>query len=189
MISHLLKSIDEPRYLEIGCRGNTTFNTIPALTKVGVDPVSGGTHRETSDEFFAKNQSTFNLIFIDGLHLYDQVHRDLENSLSCIEIGGYIVLHDMLPLNWREEFVPQFNRRAWTGDVWKVAFELIDTKDIDFQIILVDHGVGVIKVKKKGIELQNSASFLFDKRFKYLFENISKLPLKSFENFLKKDFG
>ena len=39
---------------------------------VGVDPLLGGTHRMTSDAFFAANADAFDLIFIDGLH---QVRR------------------------------------------------------------------------------------------------------------------
>ena len=41
-------------YLEIGCFNNELFNYINCRKKVGVDPYSGGTIRETSDVFFFK---------------------------------------------------------------------------------------------------------------------------------------
>jgi hypothetical protein len=59
-------------YLEIGCQGNNLFDSVPATNKVGVDPVAGGTVRKTSDDFFRENQQKFDVIFIDGLHTYEQ---------------------------------------------------------------------------------------------------------------------
>ena len=59
---------DNPDYLEIGCADNELFDSVIAASKTGVDPASGGTHRETSDSFFASNTKTFDVVFIDGLH-------------------------------------------------------------------------------------------------------------------------
>ena len=39
-------------YLEIGCDKNQSFSKIIVNNKVGVDPISGGTIRSTSDDFF-----------------------------------------------------------------------------------------------------------------------------------------
>ena len=38
----------------------------------------------SSDEFFLKNKDQFDIIFIDGLHVYEQVKRDIENSLIVL---------------------------------------------------------------------------------------------------------
>jgi predicted O-methyltransferase YrrM len=62
---------------------------------IGVDPNQGVTLRMTSDEFFAANQFTFDIVFIDGLH--DQVAKDIENSLRVLNPGGIIVMHDCNP--------------------------------------------------------------------------------------------
>ena len=67
-------------YLEIGTFHNELFNHINCDTKVGVDPVSGGTIRKTSDQFFKDNIQKFDCIFIDGLHYYSQVKKDIQNS-------------------------------------------------------------------------------------------------------------
>jgi len=37
----------------------------------------------------------------------------------------------------------------WTGEVWKVAIELAKTEGIEFYVINADHGVGILKKKKK----------------------------------------
>ena len=47
------------------------FSKIKIKIKIGVDPVSGENIRETSDNFFKKNNVKFDIIFIDGLHEYD----------------------------------------------------------------------------------------------------------------------
>ena len=76
-------------YLEIGCANNDLFDAVMAGRKVGVDPLRGGTHRLTSDVFFAGcGGEPFDVVFIDGLHLYDQVRRDLDGALGVLKPGG-----------------------------------------------------------------------------------------------------
>ena len=36
----------------------------------------------------------------------------------------------------------------WTGDVWKHAFELASSDDIDFRIIKADYGLGILRLRK-----------------------------------------
>ena len=84
-------------YLEIGVAGNHVFNSIPLkmTNKFGVDPSTGGNYRMTSDEFFEKNKNLkFDVIFIDGLHHYDQCQRDCINSMNILNPGGIIFLHE-----------------------------------------------------------------------------------------------
>ena len=73
-----------PMYLEIGCDQNDVFNSIPVIhsNKIGVDPNSGGSHKMTSDDFFKQNDKSFDVIFIDGLHTYEQTQKDIINSLK-----------------------------------------------------------------------------------------------------------
>lgn len=130
-------------YLEIGCFQDECFSRIQAPRKVGVDPVSGGTVRGTSDEFFATNGETFDLVFIDGLHLAEQVLKDVENSLRVLRPDGVIVLHDCLPL----DAVAQYRQQSsvvWNGDVWKAFVEIRRWPDVDAATCLIDHGLGVV---------------------------------------------
>jgi hypothetical protein len=104
----------------------------------------------TSDQFFSENpDKKFDVVFIDGLHHYDQCQRDIINSLKCLKDNGVILIHDMIPTNSLVEYIP---RRAinshWTGDVWKCAVEIQNSQNLDFVIANCDCGVGILKPKK-----------------------------------------
>ena len=54
LIQHIINKYNFQNYLEIGCDKDQSFSKIKIKNKVGVDPISGGTLRCTSDEFFKK---------------------------------------------------------------------------------------------------------------------------------------
>lgn len=182
-IVNLLLSADPgAAYLEIGCASNQLFDAVMAKDKIGVDPVSGGTHRQTSDEFFAGNgERRFDVVFIDGLHVYGQVRRDLVNALAAVRSGGWVALHDMLPRDWVEEHVPQISTSRWTGDGWKVAFELLQGRDLDFRIIAADHGVGVVKVLGDNPGIPDLRAALEPLRFRDFHRRLPELPVVDFD--------
>jgi hypothetical protein len=183
VVNMLLNTFEDPVYLEIGCATNALFNAVPTLKKIGVDPVRGGNVRKTSDDFFLSNEILFDVVFIDGLHVYSQVRRDVINSLKFLrQGGGWIALHDMLPRNWIEHHVPIVSYNSWTGDVWKVAFELIETEGIEFKILKIDHGVGIIKVIDPNATLKNLEHLLLDKEFSYYCNNIDQLPIVTWDD-------
>jgi Methyltransferase domain len=177
VVNLLLSRYKRPTYLEIGCASNSLFDSVPALDKTGVDPSAGGNVRATSDEFFASNNVYFDVVFIDGLHTYEQVRKDVINSLKYLNQGGWIALHDMLPRSWVEQHVPVATMKAWTGNVWKLAFELLQTEGIEFKILKIDYGVGVIKVINADVALRDLTAELADKDFSFYYDNVSKLPI------------
>ncbi len=176
-VNLLLSKFDDPIYLEIGCADNALFDSVSCTKKVGVDPASGGTMKMTSDEFFFQNETEFDVIFIDGLHTYEQVRRDVINALKFSHVNSWIALHDMLPRNWVEHHVPCISHGAWTGDVWKVAFELSKTEGIDFKILKIDRGVGIFKVIKKDVVMADFTKELRGQEFSYFYENLNSLPV------------
>ena len=182
VVNLLLNRFKNPAYLEIGCASNALFNSVPSLQKTGVDPASGGNVRKTSDDFFATNSQRFDVIFIDGLHTYEQVRRDVINSIKAINYGGWIALHDMLPRNSIEHHVPIVSQGAWTGDVWKVAFELVKTGGVEFKILKIDHGVGVIKVLNRNAELKDFREELTFKEVDFYYDNLKELPIVEWDD-------
>jgi hypothetical protein len=175
----LLKFNKNAKYLEIGCAGNSLFNSIPLENKVGVDPESGGTIKTTSDVFFSTNEEIFDVVFIDGLHEYHQVQRDFENALKSIPVGGVICFHDMMPRNWVEANIPAIHDGSWTGDVWKISFELIKSKGIEFRIIPIDHGIGIVKKVSKSAILAKDNKNLDGRGYSFFLDNFDNLPVAS----------
>jgi len=115
----------------------------------------------TSDTFFLKNKKTFDIIFIDGLHIYDQVKRDVLNSIKVLNKNGLILLHDCLPRKISEQHVPRM-RNLWTGDVWKVIVDLRTNKNLDTYTLIADMGIGIVLKRK------NRNLLKLDKEFKKL---------------------
>ena len=146
-------------YLEIGCFSNELFNSVSIDHKIGVDPVSGGNIKKTSDEYFRENKKKFDIIFIDGLHHYEQVKRDIENSLNFLNPQGVILLHDCLPSTVFDQAVPRCTYK-WNGDVWKAIVEARCRDDIDTYTCFADQGIGLIlKRKNKNILSLNCNNF------------------------------
>jgi hypothetical protein len=55
--------------------------------------------RKTSDEAHSELKNEFyDFVYIDGLHTYDQVKKDIANYLPKIKKGGYIGGHDYHPV-------------------------------------------------------------------------------------------
>ena len=164
IINKIIKNKKFKSYLEIGCQNDVNFSRIIIDNKIGVDPQSGGTHRMTSDEFFIQNKDTFDLIFIDGLHIYEQVIKDIDNSLKVLKENGIILIHDCLPAKIWHQTIPQ-THTSWNGDVWKSIVNLRTRKEIDTYTIKADQGLGLIlKRKNKDIlvhDIQNFKKLFF----------------------------
>lgn len=144
LINYLIEIKDYSSYLEIGCDQNQLFSKIKIKNKLGVDPVSGGNIRKTSDEFFKNNIEKFDIVFIDGLHHYHQVKRDILNSLKFLNNDGIILVHDCLPDSLSKQAVPRY-KMSWNGDVWKAIVDLRQDGNLEIYTLKIDQGIGVIK--------------------------------------------
>ena len=72
----------------------------------------------SSDEAFKKIKIKFDLIYIDGNHLYEFVLKDILNSINCLNKNGIIVCDD-------------FNSKGWWKDgVTKAVNEIIQKKKL-----------------------------------------------------------
>ena len=144
--------------------------------KVGVDPVSGGNVRSTSDAFFEKNSDFFDLIFIDGLHEYSQVKKDIINSLKILNPKGIILIHDCMPLSYLDQAIPR-GQRKWNGDVWKSIVELRARKDVFTCVGCFDQGIGMILKRKNDqvLKLSEDNNFRFkDLSYENYYHNFDK---------------
>lgn len=134
-------------YLEIGCHNGACFENINAGYKVGIEPdksKTSGTLAITSDEFFRINKLKFDLVFIDGLHLKEQVERDVTNALKFLNKNGIIILHDCNPSSEERQHVPQISD-GWNGDVWKCVVNLRSWPILDVHVVDADQGLGIVR--------------------------------------------
>lgn len=180
IINFLLDTFNtKTTYLEIGVRFvEDNFDKILANKKYSVDP--GFENRNnpvdfklTSDAFFnklSKNEILsrdikFDVIFIDGLHLAEQVERDIENALHFIKDDGFLVLHDCNPpTNFHASEYYQYRKSPsldnWNGTTWKAFFKYRLKDNLYSCCIDTDWGIGIIsKTKKLGMKSTVSNPF------------------------------
>ena len=172
-------------YLEIGCFNDDNFNKIKIKKKIGVDPVSGGNVRKTSDEYFSNCKDTFDIIFIDGLHHFEQVKRDILNSLKILNDGGVILVHDCLPNKVRDQMVPR-SHEHWNGDVWKSIVEFRTMENIDTYVCFADEGLGLILKRKNKNKLNLHIKNFKNLKFSDFFTNYkSYMNIISYKDIFK----
>jgi len=153
LIEYLVKKNNYSKYLEIGCDQNQLFSRVKVQNKIGVDPYSGGNIRLTSDNFFLQNKNKFDIVFIDGLHKYEQVKKDILNSIKCLTENGIILVHDCLPDSLGKQAVPRYKMK-WNGDVWKAIVDLRQNEDLEIYTCEIDQGIGIIQKKKNSSVLK-----------------------------------
>jgi len=144
LIQSIINRFGYLSYLEIGYDDNYTFDRVIIEHKIGIDPTKGGTYRTTSNNFFAVNEEKFDLVFIDGLHVSEQVDLDIQNSLKVLNDNGTIILHDCNPRK-EENQRPYKINLEWNGDVWKSFVKVRANPDLDSAVGDFDWGCGVIR--------------------------------------------
>ena len=186
LIQYIINKYDFENYLEIGCDKDQSFSKIKIKNKVGVDPVSGGTIRSTSDEFFLNNKNKFDIIFIDGLHHYKQVLMDIKKSIKILNNGGFILVHDCLPKSLAHQAVPRY-RGYWNGDVWKSIVELRTKNDLDIITCQIDFGVSIIRLNpnKSLLKIDNAINFKKLKFKDYYYNYKTYMNIKTYSETLK----
>ncbi len=147
LINDLIEKNGYKSYLEIGTGGGINFKEVDCEHKIGVDPNNPATFQQTSDDFFATNQETFDIIFVDGLHIAKQVEKDMANSLKILKKGGVIVVHDCLP-EIEERQQPVRITKNWQGDVWKAVVSMA-RKHRKMKLLEIETGIVLLWPGKK----------------------------------------
>ena len=165
-------------FLEIGIHVGNTWKRIKCDRKVGVDNdvlfMDEGILELTSDMYFkcleyankngcsfigstvmdlplvpfTVNPLTFDIVFIDGLHTAEQVHRDFTNAVKVLNPGGCIVFHDCNPPTeahgtpepsvWKTNKDTGEKYFVWCGTVWQFVAGVCMDLTVDS-----DWGVGI----------------------------------------------
>jgi hypothetical protein len=181
-------------YLEIGVKKGKLFLQVRAPRKLAVDPLLrvprkrkwkailkyppnlfNEYHEMTSDKFFKvisgriREIGGLDVVFIDGLHTYEQTWKDVSNALDYLNPNGVILMHDCSPAS-EAQATPAHSREhvdeikavprgeAWSGDVWKTIVRLrSERSNLNVSVLDCDHGIGVIRIEKPEAALSFSA--------------------------------
>lgn len=135
-VNTLLAGNADARYLEIGLDRGYTFEDVEAAHRWGVDPqpqfvvgdLPSGTQvfAMTSDAFFEAltPDARFDLVFVDGLHVFRQAYRDVVHALRHIAPTGIVLVDDVVPIDEvsalpdLDESLRERRRRGWQGTPW-----------------------------------------------------------------------
>ncbi|MFC1527264.1 class I SAM-dependent methyltransferase [Candidatus Neomarinimicrobiota bacterium] len=101
-------------------------------------------------------ENGLDIVFVDGLHTYEQSLIDVQNALKYLNPGGVIIMHDCNPKDEISAYpgnslheVNQLNLKGWTnewcGDVWKTIADLrSERSDLYIFVLDCDCGLGII---------------------------------------------
>ena len=171
--NHINSEIDSyglTKMLEIGSDLGLLVESISIKSIFAVDPVRNYKipfkfrhikfFEMTSDEFFKNSSEDFDLIYIDGLHTYEQSFNDLINSIGRLRSGGpsLIYLDDVLPndefsclenpydtFEGRKKLHGHLNDLSWMGSVYKII-PLLAECDLSYSTLNLD-GKYVTRIK------------------------------------------
>jgi len=194
LINYLIKKNNFKTYLEIGYQHGINYSNICIENKTTIDPYPSVTlnnlqmenkiyvdkdinlYLTTSNTFFETFDHKYDIIFIDGLHTYEQVKLDFENSIKSLNENGLIVLHDMNPIDvfhegriitGRERSKSFADGGQWNGDCYKLAIDMYNGK-YDYEYFTVDIDQGCMIVSKK---LRNASKNNIEKSYDALLSN------------------
>lgn len=205
--NHINSEIDShglTKMLEIGSDLGLLVESIYINSIFAVDPVRNYKipfkfrhikfFEMTSDEFFKNSSEDFDLIYIDGLHTFEQSFNDLINSMGRLRSGGpsLIYLDDVLPndefsclenpydtFEGRKKLHGHLNDLSWMGSVYKII-PLLAECDLSYSTLNLD-GKYVTRIKFD----QSSNSNIVDLKRKLLAAKESM----NLENFSFKDIN
>ena len=132
-------------YLEIGVQAGGSLN-LAKCDAIGIDPYplvgprgQQTIHAMTSDDFFAGNPDLprLDLVFIDGMHLFECALRDFMNVQMYTLPSTVVVFDDVLPYN--EAIAAREQPPGdWTGDVWKMVEILGEETSLETRLVGVE---------------------------------------------------
>lgn len=144
-LSELHNRLAPRTYLEVGTESGASL-AVAACDAIAVDPQfkldlsATGDRKRTfffqmaSDAFFATENAgallgrPLDMVFLDGMHRFEFLLRDLAGAEAACHPRSLILLHDCVPLNSRmacRRWLPggpaeRETAGFWTGDVWKI---------------------------------------------------------------------
>jgi len=149
MLRKIHTLLQPSNYLEIGVQTGKSL-ALARCPSIGVDPMpqirmalgpSTQVVRATSDDFFKSHadhliKAPLDLVFIDGMHLFEYALRDFINTEKYSDANTVVVIDDIFPAHPAQAERDR-RTRAWTGDVWKLVVTLQQHRP-DLNLLMLD---------------------------------------------------
>lgn len=149
------------KYLEIGYGDGVNYSRIYADSKNVCDPFMTISCKACRDKIKMKSEDYLNtcisqrirydVIFIDGSHVYEDIKKDFELAMQAINPDGVIIFHDVNPATeWHTRDVSEFKEgEEWCGGAWRAFIEACyevqkSGKKALSYAIGDDYGIGII---------------------------------------------
>ena len=218
VVQQLLSLYKFSNYLEIGVNRGVTFREVVAKRKVAVDPEflfdvpesnkNDAYYEVTSDEYFGNTElkETFNVVYLDGLHTFEQTLRDFTNAIEVISNNGCILIDDIRPNSYHASLPSQKlgvllrtklglgdKDKSWMGDTYRLLF-FIQTFFQQYSYATVADNHGQLVVWKKLRPVSKIVERKVEELGRYPFESIvleegafNTMPMSEIIALIKKD--
>lgn len=210
VVQAVLDCFKEPTYLEVGVFQGRTFHQLKATHKVAVDPAfrfdvdaaraenpDAEYHGVPSDAYFAGAKGRmFDVIFLDGLHTFEQTLRDLMNALVHLADGGVVIVDDVKPSSYGAS-LPRLDKIRvvkaalnenldWMGDVYRLVY-FIDTfmPAYSYATVEENHGQLVMWRAPRQPVTERSVESVARKTFADLLHELDVLKIKPLAQILR----
>lgn len=210
VIQAVLDCFESPAYLEVGVFHGQTFHKLEAAEKVAVDPnfrfdvdaaraenPNAQYHRLPSDAYFATCEGRFfEVVFLDGLHTFEQTLRDLMNAVAHLAPGGVIIIDDVKPTSYGAS-LPELGQiklvkaelnedNNWMGDVYRLVYFIESfMPSYDYATVAENHGQLLMwRAPRHSIEYRSVES-ISRKTFADLLHEIDVLKIKPLAQILR----
>ena len=165
LLSSIHQALEPALYLEIGVQKGVSLRLARGKA-IGVDPMlqlevplppTTQVFSMTSDEFFQGPAAQCldpppDLVFIDGMHLFEYALRDFMNVERHCAPWTLVVIDDIFP-GHPAQAARRRRTRAWTGDVWKLHSALETHRPDLFLLPLDASPTGLLLIA--GLDPQN----------------------------------
>lgn len=153
IIFQIVKGLGCRSYLELGIWDASTIAKIREVCEncVGVDIKDQRKYFNftfkcmDTDSFFANNEESFDVIFIDADHKFESAKKDFINSLKILNKHGIIFIHDTDPIR------PEYLDFGYCGDSYRML-SWIEEKQPGLESITLPVGTAGLTIVKRKIE-------------------------------------
>ena len=108
-----------------------------------VDYRCAGTDIEEGMAACATSGIPVDICLVDGFHSYNAALRDLRSAYDLLKEGGFLVVHDCLPITSRMAS-PTYINDHWCGEAYKAFLDFVLQKDgLNYCTVNCDMGCGI----------------------------------------------